>query len=163
LPTKTLYTFLSSSMRATYPAHHSPWFYLPNDIWGWVQIMKLLFVQFLPFSSHFIPLWSKYSPQYPALKHLSLCTLFPQCVRSSFTPIQNKWQYYVFFIYLAFTFLDSVAQSVQCLTTGWTTGRSRFDPRQKRNDFSSNLCVQTGSGAHPASCTMGTGGSFPRR
>jgi hypothetical protein len=25
-------------------------------------------------------------------------------------------------------------------------------------DFSSNLCVKTGSGAHPASCTMGTGG-----
>jgi hypothetical protein len=24
-------------------------------------------------------------------------------------------------------------------------------------DFSSRLCVQTGSGAHPASCTMGTG------
>jgi hypothetical protein len=29
-------------------------------------------------------------------------------------------------------------------------------------DFSSNLCVQTGSGAHPASCTMGTVGSFPQ-
>jgi hypothetical protein len=28
-------------------------------------------------------------------------------------------------------------------------------------DFSSSLCVQTGSGAHPASCTMGTGGTFP--
>jgi hypothetical protein len=28
-------------------------------------------------------------------------------------------------------------------------------------DFSSILCVQTGSGAHPASCTMGTGGPFP--
>jgi hypothetical protein len=27
--------------------------------------------------------------------------------------------------------------------------------------FSSSLCVQTGSGAHPASCTMGTGGPFP--
>jgi hypothetical protein len=27
-------------------------------------------------------------------------------------------------------------------------------------DFSSNLCAQTGSGAHPASCTMGTGRSF---
>jgi hypothetical protein len=27
--------------------------------------------------------------------------------------------------------------------------------------LSSNLCVQTGSGAHPASCTMGTGGPFP--
>jgi hypothetical protein len=28
-------------------------------------------------------------------------------------------------------------------------------------DFSSSLCVQTGSGAHPASYLMGTGGSFP--
>jgi hypothetical protein len=28
-------------------------------------------------------------------------------------------------------------------------------------DFSSSLCVQTGSGAHPASCTMGAGGPFP--
>jgi hypothetical protein len=28
-------------------------------------------------------------------------------------------------------------------------------------DFSYSLLVQTGSGAHPASCTMGTGGPFP--
>jgi hypothetical protein len=28
-------------------------------------------------------------------------------------------------------------------------------------DFSSNLCVQTGSGAHPAFCKMGTAGPFP--
>jgi hypothetical protein len=28
-------------------------------------------------------------------------------------------------------------------------------------DFSCSLCVQTGSGAHPASCTMGTEGPFP--
>jgi hypothetical protein len=28
-------------------------------------------------------------------------------------------------------------------------------------DFSSSLCVQTGSGDHPASCTMGTRGPFP--
>jgi hypothetical protein len=27
-------------------------------------------------------------------------------------------------------------------------------------DFSSNLCVQTGSGAHPASCPMRTGCPF---
>jgi hypothetical protein len=40
-------------------------------------------------------------------------------------------------------------------------GRSRFDPRQTRNNFSSNLCVQTGSGANPAFCTMGTRGPFP--
>jgi hypothetical protein len=28
-------------------------------------------------------------------------------------------------------------------------------------DFSSSPCVQTGSGAHPASYPMGAGGSFP--
>jgi hypothetical protein len=28
-------------------------------------------------------------------------------------------------------------------------------------DISSSPCVQTGSGAHTASCTMGTGGPFP--
>jgi hypothetical protein len=28
-------------------------------------------------------------------------------------------------------------------------------------DFSSSLCLQTSSGAHPASCTVGTGGPFP--
>jgi hypothetical protein len=28
-------------------------------------------------------------------------------------------------------------------------------------DFSFRLCVQTGSGAHLASCTIGTGGPFP--
>jgi hypothetical protein len=35
----------------------------------------------------------------------------------------------------------------------------RFPAGEK--DFSSILCVQTGSGAHPASSTMGTGGPFP--
>jgi hypothetical protein len=54
-----------------------------------------------------------------------------------------------------------VARSVWCLATGWTTGRSKFDPRQRRKDFSSNLCVQTGSGADRTSCTVGTRGSFP--
>jgi hypothetical protein len=34
-------------------------------------------------------------------------------------------------------------------------------PPSEAKDFSSNLCVQTGSGAHPASCTMCTGGLFP--
>jgi hypothetical protein len=44
---------------------------------------------------------------------------------------------------------------------GWTAGLSRFDLRQRRKDLSSSLCVQTGSEAHPASCTMDTGGHFP--
>jgi hypothetical protein len=34
-------------------------------------------------------------------------------------------------------------------------------PPEGAEDFSSSLCVQTGSGAHPASCTMGTRGPFP--
>jgi hypothetical protein len=46
-----------------------------------------------------------------------------------------------------------------CQYYDWTTGvRSPAE----ENDFSSSLCVQTGSGAHPASCTMGTEGPFPR-
>jgi hypothetical protein len=36
----------------------------------------------------------------------------------------------------------------------------RSPPEAK--DFSSRFCVQTGSGAHPASCTMGTGSPFRR-
>jgi hypothetical protein len=38
-----------------------------------------------------------------------------------------------------------------------TTERSSFDPRQRQEDFSSNLCVHTSSGTHPASYLMGTG------
>jgi hypothetical protein len=37
-----------------------------------------------------------------------------------------------------------------------------FDSRQRQKDFSSSLCVQTASGAHPASSTMGTGGPITR-
>jgi hypothetical protein len=40
------------------------------------------------------------------------------------------------------------------------TGRPGFDPRQEALDFSSSLCIQTSFGAHPASCTMGTGGKM---
>jgi hypothetical protein len=36
-----------------------------------------------------------------------------------------------------------------------------FRSPAEARDFSYNLCVQTGSGAHPSSCTMGTGGPFP--
>jgi hypothetical protein len=34
-------------------------------------------------------------------------------------------------------------------------------PGRGRGFFSSSLCVQTSSGAHPASYPMGTGGPFP--
>jgi hypothetical protein len=42
----------------------------------------------------------------------------------------------------------------------WKTGMEVRYPEEAK-DFSSNLCVQTGSGVHPASCKMGTGGHFP--
>jgi hypothetical protein len=36
-----------------------------------------------------------------------------------------------------------------------------FHPQLSWKDFSSSLCVQTGSGAYPASCPVGTRGPFP--
>jgi hypothetical protein len=51
-------------------------------------------------------------------------------------------------------------QSVQCPTTDCTTGRMRFDPRERQKYFSSSLSVQTDSEAHPASYPMGTAGIF---
>jgi hypothetical protein len=46
-----------------------------------------------------------------------------------------------------------VAQSVECLATGWM---ARVRTLTEAEDFSSSLCIQTGSGAQPASCKMGT-------
>jgi hypothetical protein len=54
--------------------------------------------------------------------------------------------------------LIAATEVVVSLTTGWTTG-VRYPTGAE--DFSSSLCVQTGSGAHPASCTMNTEGPFP--
>jgi hypothetical protein len=48
---------------------HPHWLDHSNYTWRTVQVMKLLIMQFSPTSYHFIPLWSKYSPQHPALKH----------------------------------------------------------------------------------------------
>jgi hypothetical protein len=53
----------------------------------------------------------------------------------------------------------SIATEIySCLRLDWTTGRSTFDPRQRQRICPLNLCVQTGSVAYPASCTMGIGG-----
>ena len=42
---------------------------------------------------HLVPLWPKYSPQHPILKH-DQPTLLPQCEQLSLTPIQNNRQNY---------------------------------------------------------------------
>jgi hypothetical protein len=43
------FSLLSHACHMSRPPH-SPWLDLPNDIWGWVQIIKLLIVQLHPFS-----------------------------------------------------------------------------------------------------------------
>jgi hypothetical protein len=69
-PIKTFYKFLSSPMRATCLTHLISLDFICLIIfWGRVQNMKILTVQFPPFSSYFIPLWSKCSPSDPVLKH----------------------------------------------------------------------------------------------
>jgi hypothetical protein len=50
-----------------------------------------------------------------------------------------------------------IAQSVQRLATGWTTEGSEFESRWGQ-EFSLLHVVQTGSGVHPTSYPMGTGG-----
>jgi hypothetical protein len=75
---KTLYMFLPSPICATFPPPpRSTLFDQPNNVWWWVQIMKLHIVHLSPFSYYLIPLRSKYSPQHPVLKHplaLRQCT-----------------------------------------------------------------------------------------
>jgi hypothetical protein len=59
--------------------------------------------------------------------------------------------------------MSRVAQSVECLTTGWTTGRSLFDPRQGQGMFPLASVSRPALGpACPASCIIGTVGPFPR-
>jgi hypothetical protein len=55
---------------------------------------------------------------------------------------------------------DELGSSVSIVSDYGLDSRGSIPDRAK--DSSSNLCVQTGSGAHPASYTMGTGGSFPK-
>jgi hypothetical protein len=52
----------------TRPSHPSLLDY-SNYTWNRVQVMKLIIMQFSPTSCLIIPLWSKYSPQHPVVKH----------------------------------------------------------------------------------------------
>jgi hypothetical protein len=53
--------------------------------------------------------------------------------------------------------------SLVSIESGYGLDDQAIDVRSpaKEKNFSFIVCVQTGSGAHPASSTMGTGGPFP--
>jgi hypothetical protein len=58
--------------------------------------------------------------------------------------------------------MSSLGSSGSIVSDYWLDDRAKgFRSPAGAKDFSSILCVQTGSEAHPASCTMGNGGSFP--
>jgi hypothetical protein len=50
-----------------------------------------------------------------------------------------------------------------CIVSGYGLDDRAIEVRfpAEVKDLSFDICVQTGSGAHPASCTIGTGGPFP--
>jgi hypothetical protein len=62
-------------------------------------------------------------------------------------------------ISMYFLFLRSRGSSVSIMSDYGLDDRGSI-PGRGKGYFSSSLCVQTGSGAHPASSTMGTGGPF---
>lgn len=69
---KNVHTFLIFTMRATFPVYVILfWFYLRNNIWRTVQIMKLLLTHIFLAPCHFLPLMSKHSLRHNAFMFLS--------------------------------------------------------------------------------------------
>jgi hypothetical protein len=68
-----------------------PWLHLPNGIWRWVQIMKLLIVHLPLFSCHITPHRSEYASQNPVLKHP-----LPLAWENKFHTHTSNRQYYGF-------------------------------------------------------------------
>jgi hypothetical protein len=81
---------------------HSPW--LDHSNYTWQKVEMKLFVRFFSPSCYFIPPPSKYSTQYPVLKH-PLCYFF-NIRDQGFKSIQNHRQIVLLYI-LIFTFLNS--------------------------------------------------------
>jgi len=121
------------------------WFYHPNKIWCSVHVMKLLIMQFSPASRHFLCLKSKYSPS-----TLSLNILFGWETKFHTHTRQHIKLY-----------------SSVCFNCSLETGRHvvmcSYSVYMNNDTYCPSIrhSVQTGSGAHPVSYPMGTGGSFP--
>jgi hypothetical protein len=65
------------------------------------------------------------------------------------------------FIFDLLPFVSRVFRQYSVWLRAGRQGDRRSIPGRGERICSSILCVQTGSEAHPASCTMGTGGTFP--
>jgi hypothetical protein len=78
----------------------------------------------------------------------------PFCIVQNFTSIKNEKRTRVNFC--------EQGSSVS-IVPGYGLDDRAIEVRTpaEAKDFSSSLCIQTGSGALPASCKMGTGGPFP--
>jgi hypothetical protein len=103
-------------------------------------------------------------PYMSRLAHTSYVYQYLWNVHRGFRNKTNAWcpcSYFILFSKLkkhSIFFRREYFCLVLIYTTDWTTGvRSPTE----EEDFFSSHCVRNGSGAHPASCTMGNGGPFP--
>jgi hypothetical protein len=84
----------------------------------------------------------------------------PESLRN--TGLNNKMIKYVYVLKAIFNFGLHVRSSGSIVSDYGLDDRAiGVRSLAEAKDFSFSVCVQTGSGAHPASCTMGTGGPFP--
>jgi hypothetical protein len=91
--------------------------------------------------------------------HENQCEV-PYYIKTSF--IKYGWIVVVHKFQTATWSIGSRGSSVRMVSCCGLDDRAmKFTFSVDANYFSPSLCVQTGSGAHPASCTMGTGGPFP--
>jgi hypothetical protein len=88
-------------------------------------------------------------------KHSVVVKILLCCLESMFYPLRSfcAQGYFSLMLVMKVSRVDQYSVWLQ-------TARPVFDPRHRRKGFSSGLCVQTASGTHPASCTMGTGNPF---
>jgi hypothetical protein len=71
------------------------------------------------------------------------------------------WEIFIQNFRVRHIYVRRVAQSAKRLATAGRPGDRGSILGRGQRIFPLVSCVQTGSGAHPASCTMGTGGPFP--